>query len=294
MGYCRLPAVSDYWRLPDDIHGGHPICTARGFTLAKWRFLFQHIYFVRPADVTDGPDSESDDDLPDLVDIESDDEDESDSSDDASDSNDDESDNEDEFTEDDRYQFEPKVRPIYNAFKKANSCVCIRPGTYVTIDEMMARFKGKSRETYRMRGKPIREGYKFFALCDAESKFIWRIFPYGRVSTKCGIITTVVDLVKSLPDRGIKHYVCAMDNYFTYDSAINKCVDAHVHVCGTAKAKRGWPPAVIKSQNDGRFNSLHHITAKSGKYKIYRWVDNNVVYLVSTYHDASITTVTER
>ena len=196
---------------------------------------------------------------------ESDDEDESDSSDDESDSNDDESDNEDEFTEDDRYQFEPKVRPIYNAFKKANSCVCIRPGTYVTIDEMMVRFKGKSRETYRMCGKPIREGYKFFALCDAESKFIWRIFPYGRVSTKCGIITTVVDQVKSLPDRGIKYYVCAMDNYFTYHSVINKCVDAHVHVCGTAKAKRGWPPAVIKSQNDGRFNSLHHITVKSGK-----------------------------
>ena len=49
-GYCRLSAVSYYWRLPDDIHGGHPIWkVVRGFTLPKWKFLFQHIYFVRPA-----------------------------------------------------------------------------------------------------------------------------------------------------------------------------------------------------------------------------------------------------
>ena len=80
-----------------------------------------------------------------------------------------------------------------------------------------------------------------------------------------------------------------MGNYFTYDNVINRYVDVHILVCGTLKVKHGWSPEVIKSQNIGHFNSLHHITVKSGKYKIYRWIDNNVVY-----HDVSTTTVTER
>ena len=294
MGYCRLPAVTDYWKLPDDLHAGHPICTARGFTVGKWKFLFRHIYFVNPASLLENPVSDDDDDEsggpPELVDA-------FDTSDDeSSDDDDDESSDDDDESagDDDDYQFEPKVKPLYDAFNKGNSVLCKYPGTYVTLDEMMYRFKGKSKETYRMRGKPIREGYKYFSLCDAATKFIWRMFPYGRVSTKCGIIKTVTDLVKTLPDRGNKQYVAAMDNYFTYDSAINKCVDAGVHVCGTAKGKRGWPPAVIKNQDDGRFNSLHHITARSGKYKIYRWVDNAAVYLVSSYHDPKATVARDR
>lgn len=304
MGYCRLPATADYWRPSDDVRGTHPICTARGFTLKKWQFMFNNIYFVEPEpddlepEETEDSDDDDDDSMPDFVPL-SDTDDESDSesddeSDSESDADDDDSDSESDEDEDDPYVFEPKVRPLYDAFNKANHCLCVRPGTYVTIDEMMARFKGRSRETYRMRGKPIREGYKFFSLCDAQSKFIWRMFPYGRVSHKHGIIKTVVDLVTSLPDRGVKQYVCAMDNYFTWDGAINKCVDAHVHVCGTAKGKRNWPPAVIKRQTDDRFNSLHHITAKSGKYKIYRWIDNNVVWMVSSYHDPQSTRTTER
>ena len=300
MGYCRLPAVSDYWRAPDDIHGGHPICTARGFTLGKWKFMFHNIYYVKPlaGELTEDPAPESDDEMPELVERSDSSEEESDSDDDDE-SDDDGSDADDEDEADDhavdeRYQFEGKVRPLFDAFRRANRLLCMRPGTHVTIDEMMQRFKGKSKETYRMRGKPIREGYKYFSLCDAESKFIWRMLPYGRVAHKVGIIQTVVDLVKSLPDRPAKQYVVTMDNYFTYDKAINKCVDEHVHVCGTAKGKRGWPPAVIKSQTDGRFNSLHHLTARSGKYKIYRWVDNNVVWLVSTFHDADSTVSTTR
>jgi hypothetical protein len=36
--------------------------------------------------------------------------------------------------------------------------------TDVDIDEMMVKFKGRSKDTIRMRDKPIKEGYKVFAL----------------------------------------------------------------------------------------------------------------------------------
>ena len=37
--------------------------------------------------------------------------------------------------------------------------------TFMSIDEMMIRFMGRSTQTHRVKNKPISEGYKFFALC---------------------------------------------------------------------------------------------------------------------------------
>jgi hypothetical protein len=43
--------------------------------------------------------------------------------------------------------------------------LCRHPGWKVSIDEMLQKFKARSAQTYRMKRKPYREGYKFFALC---------------------------------------------------------------------------------------------------------------------------------
>ncbi|KAI3655533.1 hypothetical protein MP638_002305 [Amoeboaphelidium occidentale] len=48
-----------------------------------------------------------------------------------------------------------------------NSRKYYSPSSKVSIDEMMVRFGGRSKDRYRIRGKPISEGYKIFALCDS-------------------------------------------------------------------------------------------------------------------------------
>jgi hypothetical protein len=45
------------------------------------------------------------------------------------------------------------------------------PGTNVAIDKIMARFYGWSSDTYKMPNKPIKQGYKIFALVD--KGYIW-------------------------------------------------------------------------------------------------------------------------
>ena len=228
-------------------------------THAKCKFIFHHIYAVAPT--VDSVDSAASD--------ESEPEDNSES---------------DEGTAD-RFTFDPKCKPFFVQLKNGNILICVRPGTYMTVDEMMQRFKGRSPDTFRMRGKPIGSGYKFYSICDVDTKFVFCVLPYGRCSTKVGVIATVEELIKSLPDRGDYDYVAVMDNYFTYDRTLLTCLDAGVHVVGTARGKPNWPPAALKDQDDMRFNSLHHLTHSSGKFKIYRWMDNGVVYLVSTLHD---------
>ena len=72
-------------------------------------------------------------------------------------------------------------------------------------------------------------------------------------------------------------------------SIYNKVIDYCVDVVGTAKAKRGWPPACLRDVNENRFNFLHHTRSKSGKFNILRWVDNGVVLMVTTCHNPADT-----
>ena len=47
------------------------------------------------------------------------------------------------------------------------------PASTITVDEMIIRFGVKSYHTYRMPSKPIKEGYKVFALCDTGYTYHW-------------------------------------------------------------------------------------------------------------------------
>ena len=87
--------------------------------------------------------------------------------------------------------------------------------------------------THWMKKKPIKEGYKFFALCDAQTGFCYVTFPDG-LKDKSGMIwEKVVNLVCFLPERGKQPYIAVMDNYFTQASTI-------VEV-----ARRGWRQLVL-------------------------------------------------
>ena len=91
------------------------------------------------------------------------------------------------------------------------------------------------------------------------------------------MIITVKFLVETLPKRDTLSYVVGMDNFFTYEKALQHCLDAGVHAVGTARHKRGWPAPEMKRIDDDRFNTLYHIPNHDNTYVTYRWVENDVV-----------------
>ena len=143
-----------------------------------------------------------------------------------------------------------------------------------------------------MKNKPIKQGFKFFALCDATEGYVYAFIPAGRLEDK-NIKDTVINLAEQLPKRGELSYVIGMDNYFTLPKAIDGCRQANVAVVGTARGRRGWPPAEFKAVTDDRFNTLYHLNDKLN-FKIFRWVDNNIVTMVSTVHDGTETIARNR
>ena len=54
-------------------------------------------------------------------------------------------------------------------------------GTFLSLDEMMIRFFGRSVETHRMKNKPIKEGYNFFVLT-TKTGYVVNFTPDGRTA----------------------------------------------------------------------------------------------------------------
>ena len=256
MDYHKLPSKSDYWEDNKGLTPCSPVCIQRGMSFRKFQFIWRNIYAITP--------QENEPNVGDL--------------------------NEDP-TEDECREWMKKAAPFISLLNKVSKLVCRWPSFKLSVDEMMSRFKGRSAETYRMKQKPIACGYKFFAICCATTGFVWHLIPHGRVSnnksTGHGVKEQFMRLVKSLPGQGDtrkKKYVVGADNYFTYPDVLTACREEGVAVVGTARARKGWPPAPIREVKDDRFNTVYFMKAKEN-YVIARWVDNNVVTMVTTFHD---------
>ena len=82
--------------------------------------------------------------------------------------------------------------------------MCVYPGFNLSIDKMMKLFKGRSFQTVRMKFKPIKEGFKFYAIYDSTTGFVYFFLPDDMKDKHKGtIVDSVVRLVKELPDRNI-------------------------------------------------------------------------------------------
>jgi hypothetical protein len=154
-----------------------------------------------------------------------------------------------------------KAAPRIDHVNKTSQQITKWLGDTLSIDEMMKLFKGRSIQTFRMKNKPVKQGFKFWAIADSKTGFIYKFIPASRIGRideeGRKVIDSVLALIKAIPHRLTKKHIVAMDNYFTYSKTLKGARDLGVAAFGTAKAKRGWPPKEIKNLSDMRFNTLY-------------------------------------
>ena len=198
-------------------------------------------------------------------------------------------------------------------------------GTILSLDEMMIRFFGRSKETHRMKNKPIKEGYKFFVLATKEG-FILNFTPDGRTAAKVGeqeyddqtgtgkvesMISFLIEIVDKLKKRQLtrlknmnkrastrgnsealfedtlmKDFCLAMDNYFTFPKVIHALRQAGIGIVGTARFRgKSWPPKELRAitKEKAKFNEFYWTVDEFGTM-CGRWMDNGLVFVVSTLH----------
>jgi len=206
-----------------------------------------------------------------------------------------------------------KLEPIASEFRSLCSQYWM-PGINLSIDEMMVRFFGRSKHTFKAPNKPIKEGYKIFALCEAgyTYNFMWssKTDSYGELVKMPDLSPTesmVYQLAQTLP-KDVPHIIY-MDNYFTRVPLLRKLRTLNIGACGTTRRHPEFPAYLldlkdlcskrlewnttaaivvrkqIKVQNGAcDEESQWESDASDPGVICYAWQDNNTVIACSTVH----------
>ena len=78
-------------------------------------------------------------------------------------------------------QWYTKLEPLASILRTKFQAYVVL-GQNVSFDEMMVPFSGRSIHTLKMKNKPIKEGFKIWALCD--HGYLWDFLFYSRVLGK--------------------------------------------------------------------------------------------------------------
>lgn len=115
---------------------------------------------------------------------------------------------------------------------------------------MIVRFFGRSKHTFKASNKPIKEGYKIFALCEAgyTYNFMWssKTDSYGELVRMPDLSPTesmVYQLVQTLP-KDVPHIIY-MDNYFTRVPLLRKLRTLNIEACRTTRCHPEFPPFLL-------------------------------------------------
>lgn len=272
MGVVRLPSIAAYWAadktLPDHFF-------TKDISLWRYQMLWRCLHIT---DVVNDVEEAEDPELHDG----------------------DEDDGNFHFAQPEDNRWFNKVGPLLDHVREVLKTLMV-PGSKLSIDEMMLRFFGRSAQTFRMKNKPIKEGYKVMALACAFTGYVYAITPDGRLGSQGEvtardsgkIVSMVTHLTDQLPPPHQHKYTLAMDNYFTTPQTMKALREDDIGAFGTARARRGWPPKEITSVNSLTFNDCHYTTDDFGT-RVYRWVDNNVVNFVSTIHHEEVSVKVNR
>jgi hypothetical protein len=196
------------------------------------------------------------------------------------------------------YKVEPLATEFQSAAKKYYT-----PGSKVSIDEIMIRCFGRTLHTVKMPNKPIKQGYKVFAI--AEHGYIWtfawssrlwgiiEMFRYPAVSPTGSMVLNMITELPGIPGQAtgsntsweIVPYSVYMDNYFTSVALFQELRNLGCGACGTARPKSGIPPILVELKDHVRaipWGSLF-VSARDNVLCL-AWQDNNVVFGLSTIH----------
>lgn len=183
------------------------------------------------------------------------------------------------------------------------------PGRDVAIDKAMSRFQGRSLDTLKIPGKPIKQGYKIWVLAQMGYFYDWVFHRKGTKKDVSGqqqgpwkIVrpkalgkntssAVVAYLMDRLPDHGTGHIVY-LDNLFTNIKLLQYGRKRGWGATGTYTAKSGILKkfSEMKAQDAKKdeipWGKLWVAATPDNLINIMAWKDNALVLSMSTASDA--------
>ena len=179
-----------------------------------------------------------------------------------------------------------QVRPLIDALNRTFPQYYF-PCQDLSVDEITTPQKGRHRGKMYNKDKPIKWGFKTFALAGGKG-YILRFFPYqGKDQSRPEDQGLGEWAVRSLLPAAYdnKNHIVTADNYFTCAALLKALRSRGYHAIGTTRnGRKGQPTAALLSNTSADVRG--HLTAfehKAGELFVYVWKDSKDVRIMSTF-----------
>lgn len=191
-----------------------------------------------------------------------------------------------------------KVRPIIDSIAQSFS----RFGVFdekIAVDEMVVKYFGRNKLKQFIKGKPIRFGYKLWALCGV-SGFCYNFDLYCGREINPGdetlpLGTRVVQNLLTVVEDPLSYEVY-FDNFFTNLDLLRELYELGFRASGTIRADRTQKcplvdPKVMKKQERGTYDFCSDTNTN---ILLGRWNDNSVVTVATNFDTVEPLTTAQR
>jgi hypothetical protein len=191
-----------------------------------------------------------------------------------------------------------RVEPLATTIRKACQKYWI-PGAHLAVDECMIPYFGHTRHTIKAPHKPIKQGYKLWALGDYGYIFNWlwysKAWGTEGLGSRSGqnsmadTQTLVISLAKSLPNPAVQDYILYLDNLFTNIPLANALGELGIGVMGTTRVNAlGLPLSLVQLKHAKESLKWGHLQTAiasasppavqpASAINCFLWQDNNRV-----------------
>ena len=202
----------------------------------------------------------------------------------------------------DNKKIPPKASPEYSKTYKVDEFLEILQKNfkqnyildeYVSIDESMIKFKGRSSLKQYLPMKPTKRGFKMWALADSTNGYVYNFQIYkgrdpGRTTSLGEHV--VRDLTKELEFSYRQVY---FDNYFTTPNLLEYLYQKGIYAAGTIRVNRkNMPKDFCRSKKKMNHGDFEYIT--SNNLVLHKWMDRKLVFVLSNFHDPTSYDVIQR
>src|SRR5216117_359233 len=192
-----------------------------------------------------------------------------------------------------------RVEPLATTIREACQKYWV-PGAHLAVDEGMIPYLGHTRHAIKAPHKPIKQGYKIWALADLDYIFNWLWYSKAqgteglgsksRQNTMADTQALVVSLAKSLPNPA-QGYILYLDNLFTNGPLAKTLGQLDIGVMRTTRVKALELPLTIRQLKQAKeplkWGYLKTVTVDNILY--FLWQDNNRVMSITTAYNLTDT-----
>lgn len=190
-----------------------------------------------------------------------------------------------------------KLRPIIDMLNANIAKTNIyKPSSYVSVDESMILFKGRSGLKQYLPNKPINWGYKVWCIADSTTGFVFKFQVYtGKNDSKDEMLMgerVVLHLTTDVRSGSL----VVFDTLFSSVALMEKLLEKDLYGCGTVKTTRKQLPDFMKPKRKGNLKSKDSkpkTVLRRGEFEFQtkgqiaatKWMDNKPVCMLSTAHN---------